>query len=137
MGWFCNENSKLTRSTAQSAPKIDSKFLEVKKPEKPKNLPPWQYYSSRHYHERVKAAFNEEWARISKKVIAEREKPDTEISVRSDVTQHMYEQESEEFKEQLKLEAKEDYNRRLAEYNKQLGIDESLPNAERRQRWDL
>ena len=125
-GWFRHENNKLRKTNTS---RIDLKILETRRLDKPKHLPLWQYYSQKYYHERVKVAYEVEWARITKQPLPKGKTRPPAISIRTSVIKAKLAQESSDFRDILAKQAAEDYEQQLTDYNEQAKVIETLSPA--------
>ncbi|KAJ7602810.1 hypothetical protein DFH06DRAFT_1351047 [Mycena polygramma] len=77
--------------------------LENEGPGYPRKAQLIHYYSRRWYDEKVKGPFEKKWAIAKKRALDLEKEPPCEIKVRNEVTREVFNEESEEFQNELKV----------------------------------
>lgn len=114
MAWFHTFNKKVSSGNAADIEKAFHEMTETL-PKAPKLMRVSHFYSKKYYNTRLKAVIHTEWDAIKDNI----PKP-SRITTINTITERMYAEESQSFKDQLEVERQEDHTKELEEYQQAL-----------------
>lgn len=96
-------------------------------PKPPRRKRVTQYYSKCYYNSRIKPIFDARWAEELKRPIADGEKRPSEINIRNQVTEEMWNNESETFQKWLTGRRDEDHVKEMAKHERRVEESKNAP----------
>lgn len=114
MAWYHTFNKKVTSGNTEDIEKIFHEMTETL-PKIPKIMRTAQFYSKKYYATRIKPLINVEWELIKNTT----PKP-SRITLTNSITNKLYANESQSFKDRLEIERQQEHTRDLEAYRSTL-----------------